>query len=239
MFKKNLLLASSVMLLIACIVFGISIGQLISLWGLPYVLLSVLSIGIGYLFKQHFFGKVLLAISLFIYIVLTSEHLYFFIALVALVICGSLLTKSMMAQTMRRMQNLTIDNMPTQYHAQVTKDTWLDPSVSLDGSFSFEDIHDTSLIGDTVINLTQTILPDTNSVIVLHKGFGDIRILVPLDVGVLLSCHTLYGNVLFEKEDYTLKNAKLTMYSNNYVTSSKKIKIVTTVYIGNVEVMYV
>lgn len=238
MFKKDLLWISSVLLLIACVTFGIAIGQVVTMGYLPYILLIGLIAAVGYFWKQHIIGKLLLIVSVLSVIVLTSDHLYVVIALLAFMLSGLFLVKSIAAQTHYRQQHINVSSRPTHYHAQVTQDTWLDPSVPREGSFSFEDIHDTSLVGDTIINLTQTILPDTNGVIVLHKGFGDIRILVPLEVGVLLSAHTLYGNVFFEREDYTLKNAKLTMYSNNYATASKRIKIVTTVYIGNVEVVY-
>lgn len=238
MFKKDILVLSILLGILAFFCLGMAVGHILFDGNVVYVILAVMMGVVGYVFKQTLIGKSACLIGIVGFIALTFERIYIYLFFALMVLAIMVFVINLMRRTKSRIQHIdvTLDNVVK--HGQITQDKWLDPSVIRDNSYNFQDIHDTSLVGDTIINLAQTILPDTPSVIVLHKGFGDIRILVPLEVGVSLSTHTLYGNVFFEKEDYQLKNSKLTIFSNNYSTATKQIKIVTTVYIGNVEVVY-
>lgn len=238
MFKKDILALSVLLGILAFFCLGMAAGHILFDGNVVYIILTVLMITFGYTFKQYFIGKGIGLIGILGFIALTFERIYIYLFFVLVFLAITLFVINLMRRTENRVQQIDVSVMDGVKHAQITQDKWFDPSAVRDHSYTFQDIHDTSVIGDTTINLAQTILPDTQSVIVLHKGFGDIRILVPLEVGVSLSTHTLYGNVFFENEDYQLKNAKLTMFSNNYSIATKKIKIVTTVYIGNVEVVY-
>lgn len=238
MFKKDILVLSLFLAILAFFCLGMAVGHILFDGNIVYIILMAAMSVFGYTFKQHLIGKSIGLIGFLGFIALTFERIYIYLFFMLAFLSVVLFTINLMRRTKNRMQQIDVDLNVSVKHAQITQDKWFYPSVVRDNSYTFQDIHDTSLVGDTVINLAQTILPDTPSVIVFHKGFGDIRILVPLEVGVSLSTHTLYGNVFFENEDYQLKNAKMTMFSNNYATATKKIKIVTTVYIGNVEVVY-
>lgn len=238
MFKKDILALSVLLGILAFFCLGMAVGHILFDGNIVYIILTVVMMVFGYTFKQHLVGKSVGLIGVLGFIALTFERIYIYLFFVLIILAVVLFLINLMRRTKNRVQQIEGNLNSSIKHAQITQDKWFDPTVVRDNSYTFQDIHDTSLIGDTTINLAQTILPDTQSVIVLHKGFGDIRILVPLEVGVSLSTHTLYGNVFFENEDYQLKNAKLTIFSNNYAVATKKIKIVTTVYIGNVEVVY-
>lgn len=238
MFKKDILALSVLLGILAFFCLGMAVGHILFDGNIVYIIFTVIMILFGYTFKHKFIGKGIGLLGSLGFIALTFEKIYIYLFFVLVFLAMTMFVINLIRRTENRVQHIEVHLTEGVKHAQITQDKWFDPSAIRDDSYTFQDIHDTSLIGDTIINLAQTILPDTPSVIVLHKGFGDIRILVPLEVGVSLSTHTLYGNVFFENEDYQLKNAKLTMFSNNYATATKKLKIVTTVYIGNVEVVY-
>ncbi len=47
---------------------------------------------------------------------------------------------------------------------------------------------------------------------------------------------TFYGTVRFEEEKYQLKNESLKIYSNDYDTNVRRLKIMTNTLVGDVEV---
>ena len=75
------------------------------------------------------------------------------------------------------------------------------------------------------------------NVIVIRKGFGRVRILVPYGVGVMIHHHAFGGQVEFEGQTYALSNESIQLYSSGYNRSTKKIKIYTTIVAGKIEVI--
>ncbi|MBL1224757.1 cell wall-active antibiotics response protein LiaF [Enterococcus sp. BWR-S5] len=105
--------------------------------------------------------------------------------------------------------------------------------------YEWDDINIDILSGDTIIDLGNTLLPKDDNVIIVRKGFGRTRILVPLGVAVLLEHSTFYGNVTFENEKYHLKNESLKIYSDSYDSNPRRLKIITNTLLGDVEVIRV
>lgn len=105
--------------------------------------------------------------------------------------------------------------------------------------YEWDDININLLSGDTIVDLGNTLLPKDDSTIIIRKGFGRTRILVPLGVAVLLEHSTFYGNVTFEEEVYHLKNESLKIYSNDFDTNNRRLKILTNTLGGDIEVIRV
>ena len=80
-------------------------------------------------------------------------------------------------------------------------------------------------------------LPTKENVIVIRKGFGRVRILVPYGVGVMIHHHGFAGQLEFENQSYTLSNESIQLYSKEYQRTSKRIKIYTTIVAGKIEVI--
>lgn len=105
--------------------------------------------------------------------------------------------------------------------------------------YEWDNINIDILSGDTIIDLGNTLLPKEDNIIIIRKGFGRTRVLVPLGVAVLLEHSTFYGNVEFETEKYQLKNESLKIYSSDYDTNLRRLKIITNTLVGDVEVIRV
>jgi lia operon protein LiaF len=105
--------------------------------------------------------------------------------------------------------------------------------------YEWDDINIDIISGDTIVDLGNTLLPKEDNIIIIRKGFGRTRILVPLGVAILLEHSTFYGNVIFEEEKYQLKNESLKVYSNDYDTNLRRLKIITNTLVGDVEVIRV
>ena len=92
-------------------------------------------------------------------------------------------------------------------------------------------------MGDTIIDLGNTVLPNEQNTIMIRKGIGRIRVIVPIGIGVKLCHNAFIGEVKFDGEQLELKNETVTMYSERYETSNKKIIIISSVLVGEIEVI--
>ncbi len=105
--------------------------------------------------------------------------------------------------------------------------------------FEWDDINFAVAAGDTIIDLGSTILPKNDNHIVIRKGFGKTRILVPVGTGVYLDHSAMLGSVTIDNQHYNLKNESIQLYSTNYDEESRHLKIITNVMIGDLEVILV
>lgn len=114
---------------------------------------------------------------------------------------------------------------------------WIGSQIIGNEPYEWNDINAGQLVGDTIIDLGNTILPAKENVIVIRKGLGRVRILVPYGVGVMIHHHSFAGELEFEKQTYTLSNESIQLYSKDYQRASKRIKIYTTIVAGKIEVI--
>lgn len=105
--------------------------------------------------------------------------------------------------------------------------------------YEWDDINFSVLSGDTLIDLGNTILPKTDNVILIRKGFGRTRIIVPVGTSIMLEHSAMSGKVMFEGNVYKLKNESIKMYNSQYDDNSRKLKIVTSTLIGDIEVIQI
>ncbi|MGX7352834.1 hypothetical protein RU97_GL002662 [Enterococcus canis] len=105
--------------------------------------------------------------------------------------------------------------------------------------YEWDDININLLSGDTIIDLGNTLLPKQDSVIMIRKGFGRTRVLVPTGVAISLEHSTFLGSVGFDDERYQLRNESLRLYSNDYDTNPRRLRLVTNALIGDLEVIRV
>lgn len=92
-------------------------------------------------------------------------------------------------------------------------------------------------IGDTKIDLSNTVLPKGEAVIAIRNFIGNIQILVPYEVEINISHSLLIGTtIIFDQADEKLFNQTLIYRTENYDEAFRKIKIVTSLGIGRLEV---
>lgn len=103
--------------------------------------------------------------------------------------------------------------------------------------YEWDDINFSIISGDTIIDLGNTLLPKEDNVILIRKGIGRTRILVPIGIGLVLENSTLVGDVVFEETRYHLRNESLKIYSEDYDQNPRRLKIITNTLFGDVEVI--
>lgn len=104
--------------------------------------------------------------------------------------------------------------------------------------FEWEDHNHQKLMGDTFFDLGNTVLPIKENILMLRKGFGDTKLFIPKDVALSLDVSIILGKLIVEDEVFDLKNETVKWQSKNYGTALRKIKVVSSTIIGEVEVVY-
>ena len=94
------------------------------------------------------------------------------------------------------------------------------------------------MLGEDTIHLEDVIVVNHDNVIVIRKGFGETKIVIPLDVEIQLQINTLYGDLNFlNHPPRKLRNETISLTTPDYKRASKTVKIVLVSFLGNVEVV--
>lgn len=104
--------------------------------------------------------------------------------------------------------------------------------------FEWEDKNFQKIMGDTFFDLGNTILPKKENILLIRKGFGDTKILIPKDVAISLDVSIGLGKLVIDEEIFDLKNETIKWRSDNYPSALRKIRIVSSTLLGEVEVVY-
>lgn len=104
-------------------------------------------------------------------------------------------------------------------------------------TYEWDDINIQAAIGDTVIDLSYTVLPKGETVIFIRNIIGNIQILVPYDVEVSINHSVLAGAVtIFDFHEARIFNQTLQVQTIDYEKNDQRIKIFTSLIMGDIEV---
>lgn len=103
--------------------------------------------------------------------------------------------------------------------------------------YEWNDVNIQTGVGDCVIDLSFTLLPKGETVIFIRNIIGNIHILIPyeIEVNVHHSCVVGSSNV-FENHSSKMFNQVFQLKTPGYENAEQKVKIFTTLLVGNLEV---
>ncbi|MEW9050929.1 MAG: cell wall-active antibiotics response protein LiaF [Neobacillus sp.] len=105
------------------------------------------------------------------------------------------------------------------------------------GVYEWNDINIQSGIGDTLIDLSYTVLPKGETVIFIRNVFGNIHIQVPYETEVSVHHSSIIGSTsVFENHQSQVFNQVFQVKTADYDNAEQKVKIFTSLLIGNLEV---
>ena len=104
--------------------------------------------------------------------------------------------------------------------------------------YAIEDINIQTGFGDVFINLSDMIIPQGETVILIRGMIGSIYVNVPSDVGISVQMSLLCGKMNLLKDGKTAFNVTQKYQSIDYKNASRKIKIVASLLIGDIEVKH-
>lgn len=220
---------------IVSVVFGAFFMRFIQHLDMFLLLSSAVLLTIGLLYRHNWVGRMSLAFSSVLLLLIVFLNPMFIWLIIWIIVGTILLWKQLVHRSFKQVD--TVSDQLIYRSGRIQKATFLHMDNMLSQVYQWDDSHVMAWFGDTVIHLGNTVLPEEDNVIVLHKLYGDVRVMVPVDIGISLSYNTIRGDVLFETESYTLKNQQLRIYSENYQQANRRVKILVTNYIGSIEVI--
>jgi len=103
--------------------------------------------------------------------------------------------------------------------------------------YEWNDICIQSGIGSSIIDLSNTVLPKGESVICIRQFMGKIQILVPYDIEVSIHHSVFWGRVtILQYEDDEYMNRSIHVQTQDYNQAEQKVKIMTSLISGDIEV---
>ncbi|MGJ9457543.1 cell wall-active antibiotics response protein LiaF [Oceanobacillus sp. CF4.6] len=117
------------------------------------------------------------------------------------------------------------------------KSTFLDDQITDDTAYQWKDINIHGAFGDRVIDLSNTVLPKDTAVISIRHLVGNIVIYVPYEVEVSIHHSSIFGRGhILGNHHLQLMNKSLFYQTANYDTSQQRVKIITSLFSGDIEV---
>lgn len=106
-----------------------------------------------------------------------------------------------------------------------------------DTSYQWRDVNIHGAFGDRIIDLSNTVLPNDTAVISMRHVIGNLIIFVPYEVEVSVHHSSIFGRAhVLGKHHWKLMNQSLLYQTENYDTTFPRVKIVTSLLSGDIEV---
>lgn len=103
--------------------------------------------------------------------------------------------------------------------------------------YEWNDVNIQAGIGDTVIDLSLTILPKGETVIFIRNLIGNIHILIPYETEVCVHHSSIAGTVaVLGVREPRIFNQVFQLKTPGYDAAEQKVKILTSLIVGNIEV---
>lgn len=147
------------------------------------------------------------------------------------------------SKTKKQAKKIVIETIPPNQETKVNrkmpyiKNMFSGTQKVVNEIFEWDDINIQCGFGNTIIDMGMTMLPPGESVVLIRGFIGNIQLIVPIDASVTINHSAISGklNIFNQKEE--LLNSNVIYYSDgDDETASRRIKIVTSVVFGDVEV---
>lgn len=103
--------------------------------------------------------------------------------------------------------------------------------------YEWNDVNIQVGIGNTVIDLSDTVLPKGEAIISIRSLIGNVQVLVPYEVEVHVNHSVMAGTVaIFQDQEQRIVNETIVYETPEYVQAEQKVKLITSVIAGNLEV---
>ncbi|MGA9227854.1 MAG: cell wall-active antibiotics response protein LiaF [Mesobacillus sp.] len=103
--------------------------------------------------------------------------------------------------------------------------------------YEWNDVNIQTGVGDSVLDLSLTVLPKGETVVFIRKIIGNVKIFIPYDLEVTVRHSAVAGSAeVFEHQEGRVLNQTLFLQTPGYDGAEQKVKIFTSMVIGNIEV---
>lgn len=197
---------------------------------------------VGWRYYTHLWGKLLFWISLItLFFTLINTIAIRFIAVITIVLFIIDYFKSKnheqtIVPTIYLDQETRADEVIIEMNPLFKQVVYGDQQTS-NTSYEWNDINIHGGIGNRLIDLSHTVLPNDTAVISIRHTVGNIVIYIPYETEFMLHHSAIYGKAFILHRQYgKLLNQQLSFKTKDYDSKYPRIKIITSVFSGDIEV---
>ena len=122
-------------------------------------------------------------------------------------------------------------------HEPLLKQKFFGDETTPNRSYEWNDVNIHGGFGDRIIDLSHTVLPHDEAVISIRHLVGNITVYVPYEVEVNIHHSALIGRVsVFQYKKTKVLNQVLSYQTENYRSTKPRVKILTSMVSGDLEV---
>lgn len=206
-------------------------------WLIFSVIISSILIYVGWKSFEEAFGKILVtigAISLFCTIINMIAVRFFVIAIIVLFILDYQRMKKEPVEY--KTEQLEHEKEPLYKVKPYFRNRIFGDQYTSGSSYHWTDVNIHSGFGDRVLDLSNTVLPDQAHISIRHF-VGNIIIYVPYEIEVSVHHSSIFGRAsILGKHHEKLLNDTLSYRTENYDELYPRVKIVTSILSGDLEV---
>lgn len=204
------------------------------------VVLSTGCIYLGSRWKPGFMGKMLYWIG-WIWLIVTVLNMITFRYFFCVVLVSIVVQFFQSQKKPKEIKPATLENVskPGEFHKQgsLFKNKLFANQTTPEHVYEWNDINIQVGVGNTIIDLSDTVLPNGEAVISIRSLIGNIQILVPYEVEIQLNHSIIVGSVtIFQEKEHRIVNETVVYKSGEYDQAEQKVKIITAGLTGKLEV---
>lgn len=218
---------------------GITLELLLNWKLLVPLLIGCFLIYYGLMKARRDAGKIYFIIGALLTIIPIMSTAFFKIFMIGAVIYGLI----QYSKAKKQAQKLVIKTVPPGTKAKVNrKKPYIKNRLTgnhrvVNEVFEWDDINIQCGFGNTIIDLGMTMLPPGDSIVLIRGFIGNIHLIVPFDASITVNHSAISGKLKIFNHEEELLNSNVIYYTDeNNEVSTRRIKIITNVAFGDVEV---
>lgn len=201
------------------------------------VIFSSVLIYFGWKKYKKFWAKIMFwigAISLFFTVLNMMAVRFLIIAAVVLFIRHYYRSKS---EPERIEPVIMEEEFPDTEGKPLIKQKFFGSEATPDRPYKWRDINIQGGIGDRIVDLSNTVLPQDEAVISIRHFVGNVLIYIPYEVEVSIHHSAIFGRAgIFQYRNKKLMNQVVSFQTPSYTLNKPRIKIITSIASGDLEV---
>ncbi|QDX92621.1 hypothetical protein EEL32_00560 [Brevibacillus laterosporus] len=125
------------------------------------------------------------------------------------------------------------------HNPQDTRSSLIGDYRLISGRFELKNMRIWQGIGDVVIDLSRAVIPEREGTLVINGWIGDVTIYVPVDMPVQVMAEVTIGEleVLGHRQNGITR--KVMLSTHNYAEATEKVKIIISLWVGDIDVKYI
>ncbi|WP_158211658.1 cell wall-active antibiotics response protein LiaF [Alkalihalobacterium alkalinitrilicum] len=109
----------------------------------------------------------------------------------------------------------------------------------LSDRYELQDMNIRNGIGDIKIDLSKAIIPEGETVIIIHGWIGDIDVYAPYDLDLSVQAMVTIGDLDILDSRQSGINRNIAIATKEYKQAPRRVKLVLSLFIGDIDVRYV